>query len=118
MPHWLITVVLLVASNIFMTYAWYFHLKKPSWTMVVAIVASWGMAFFEYCLQVPANRVGHVSHGGLFTAPQLKIIQEAVTLTVFSAFSILVLGEKIRVQDAIAFALIFAGVAVGMWGRR
>ncbi|MBX3358437.1 MAG: DMT family protein [Phycisphaeraceae bacterium] len=113
----LVTVVLLVCSNLFMTFAWYYHLKKPGWPLYTAIVASWGLAFFEYLLQVPANRYGHISHAGPFTAPQLKIIQEAITLTVFAAFSIVVLGEKLRLQDAVAFALIMAGVAVSMWGR-
>lgn len=116
MSRTLVTVGLLVASNTFMTYAWYYHLKKP-WPMLVAILASWGIAFFEYCLMVPANRLGHVSQGGPFTAPQLKIIQEAVTLTVFGVFSTLVLKERLRPQDLAAFALILAGVVVGMWGR-
>lgn len=118
MPKWLLTVVLLVFSNVFMTYAWYYHLKQKSWPLVVAVLASWGMAFFEYTLQVPANRLGHVSQGGPFTAPQLKTIQEAITLLVFSAFSMIVLQEKLRTQDVIAFGLVFAGVAVSMWGQR
>lgn len=118
MPPWISTVLLLTCSNIFMTYAWYYHLKKPSWTLAVAIVASWGLAFFEYCLQVPANRVGHVSTGGPFTAPQLKIIQEVITLAVFSVFSIVVLQEKLRWQDAVAFGLILAAVVVSMSGRK
>ncbi len=84
--------VLLVISNIFMTFAWYGHLKnhtdKALW---VVILLSWGIAFFEYCFQVPANRLGHV----VFTLPQLKIIQEVVTLTVFVAFSIFYMGEKV-----------------------
>jgi uncharacterized protein len=117
MPTWLITVLLLIASNVFMTFAWYFHLKEKTWTLLFAILASWGMAFFEYCLQVPANRLGHLSHGGPFTAPQLKVIQEAVTLLVFTVFSILVLREKPRVHDYLAFGLIFAGVLVSMLGR-
>jgi len=112
------TVGLLVASNVFMTYAWYFHLKHKGWTLALAIGVSWGIALFEYVLQVPANRYGHVSYGGQFTAPQLKIMQEAITLTVFGVFSILVLGEKLRPNDIAAFALIFAGVVVGMWGKR
>lgn len=120
LPTWLpapvATVSLLVMSNAFMTYAWYYHLKKP-WPLMVAILVSWGIAFFEYCLQVPANRIGHVSHGGPFTAAQLKVMQEAITLTVFAVFSIVVLKEKLRPQDIAAFALIFAGVVVSMWGR-
>lgn len=117
MPPALSTVLLLVASNTFMTYAWYYHLKKP-WPLLVAILASWGIAFFEYCLQVPANRIGHVSTGGPFTAPQLKIIQEAITLCVFGVFSIVVLKEKLRPNDIAAFVLILAAVVVGMWGRK
>ncbi|MCA3004862.1 MAG: DMT family protein [bacterium] len=117
MPTWLTTIVLLTCSNIFMTFAWYYHLKFKTWSMLVAILASWGIAFFEYVLQVPANRIGHVSHGGPFTAPQLKIIQEGLTLTIFAGFSLLVLGERLRWTDWAAFALIMAGVTVGMLGK-
>jgi uncharacterized protein (DUF486 family) len=117
MERALVTVLLLLGSNVFMTYAWYYHLKKPAWPLAVAIVASWGIAFFEYCLQVPANRYGHLSHSGPFTAPQLKIVQEAITLTVFGVFSTLVLKEKLRAHDIAAFALIFLAVLVSMWGR-
>jgi uncharacterized protein (DUF486 family) len=116
LPSWLITLLLLVGSNVFMTFAWYYHLKK-AWPIAVAILASWGMAFFEYCLQVPANRVGHVSNGGPFSAPQLKTLQEGITLTVFAVFSIVVLQEKLRWTDVASFALIFAGVVVGMLGK-
>ena len=100
-----------------MTYAWYFHLKMKSWTMLAAIFISWGIALFEYCLQVPANRIGHIEHGGPFTAPQLKILQEGITLTVFGVFSIYVLQERLRWTDIAAFVLIFAGVMVGMLGK-
>jgi uncharacterized protein (DUF486 family) len=115
-PSWLVTVLLLVGSNVFMTFAWYYHLKK-AWPIAVAILASWGMAFFEYCLQVPANKVGHVSHGGPFSAPQLKTLQEGITLTVFAVFSIVVLKENLRWTDVVSFTLIFAGVVVGMLGK-
>ncbi len=85
------TIILLTISNIFMTFAWYGHLKnmntKP---LVVAIVVSWGIAFFEYCFQVPANRLGY----GLFTLPQLKIIQEVITLAVFVGFAVFYMGVK------------------------
>lgn len=111
------TVLLLVCSNIFMTWAWYGHLKKAGWTLGVAIAISWLIALPEYALQVPANRLGHISQGGPFTAPQLKIIQEAITLAVFIGFSILVLKEKPRANDYLAFALILAGVVVSMLGR-
>lgn len=118
MPTWFTTVFLLLCSNVFMTFAWYYHLKAKTWPLLVAILASWGIAFFEYALQVPANRLGHVSQGGPFSAAQLKIIQEAVTLTVFAVFSVAVLKEKLRWTDVAAFALIFSGVVVGMLGKR
>lgn len=118
MERVLLTVGLLIGSNVFMTYAWYYHLKKPAWPLLIAIIASWGIALAEYCLQVPANRYGHVSHNGPFTAPQLKIIQEAITLTVFGVFSIVVLKEKLRTTDLVAFALIFLAVLISMWGKR
>ncbi|MBX3364844.1 MAG: DMT family protein [Phycisphaeraceae bacterium] len=112
-----LTVMLLIASNVFMTFAWYFHLKMKGWTIAVAILISWLIALPEYILQVPANRVGHFAHGGPLTAAQLKIIQEAITLTIFGLFSIYVLREKLRVNEIIAFGLIMAGVVVGMMGR-
>lgn len=113
----LLTVGLLVASNTFMTFAWYGHLRQKHWPLVAAIGVSWLIALPEYILQVPANRVGHRGFGGPFTAPQLKVLQEAITLTVFVVFSVLVLREKPRMHDAIAFVLVFAGVAVCMLGR-
>ncbi|QYK47262.1 MAG: DMT family protein [Phycisphaeraceae bacterium] len=116
--RWLVPVLLLIGSNVFMTYAWYYHLKVKTWPLLVAIGFSWGIALFEYCLQVPANRMGHVSNGGAFTAPQLKIIQEAITLIVFTAFTLLVLREKPRMHDYIAMGLILLAVIVSMMGRR
>ncbi|HZW08605.1 MAG TPA: DMT family protein [Phycisphaerales bacterium] len=113
----LATTGLLVCSNIFMTYAWYGHLKKAAWTLPVAIILSWCIALPEYALQVPANRIGHIAHGGPFSAPQLKIIQEAITFTVFIAFTLLVLKERPRANDYLAMLLIFAGVAVAMLGK-
>jgi uncharacterized protein (DUF486 family) len=104
--RWL-PVVLLVASNVFMTFAWYGHLKfkgKPLW---LAIGVSWGIAFFEYCLMVPANRWGHTR----YSATQLKIIQEVITLSVFSAFVVVYLGERIRWNHLAAFLCIIAAVA-------
>lgn len=68
MPNWLTTVLLLIASNAFMTFAWYFHLKQKSWTILTAILISWLIALPEYVLKVPAHRVGHIDHGGPFTA--------------------------------------------------
>jgi uncharacterized protein (DUF486 family) len=118
MPNWVPTVLLLIASNVFMTYAWYYHLKQKGWSLVAAVAVSWLIALPEYMLQVPANRLGHVQHGGPFTAAQLKIIQEAITLTVFGVFSLVVLGEKLRWTDIVAFGLVMAGVAVGMMGKQ
>ena len=117
MPRWVITVLLLTASNAFMTWAWYGHLRKSHWPLLVAIGISWLIALPEYILQVPANRIGHVSQGGPFSAPQLKIIQEAITLVVFTVFAVLVLKEKPRVNDGIAMALVMLAVVVSMWGR-
>jgi uncharacterized protein (DUF486 family) len=101
------TIVLLCLSNIFMTYAWYGHLKyqgdKPLW---IAILTSWGIAFFEYCLMVPANRLGY----GHFSGYQLKVIQEAITLVVFVGFAWIVLGEKLRWNYAVS--LLFLALAV------
>jgi uncharacterized protein len=101
------TILLLCLSNIFMTYAWYGHLKhhadKPLW---VAILISWGVAFFEYCLMVPANRLGY----GQFTGYQLKIIQEVVTLIVFVVFAWVVLGEKLRWNYALSLIFILLAV--------
>jgi uncharacterized protein len=117
---------LLVLSNIFMNLAWYGHLKwfphKPGASVTFLAIAgvimfSWLLALPEYALQVPANRLGHIDHGGTLTAPQLKVIQEAITLIVFTGISIFVLHEKLRWQDALAFVLIFAGVAVSMLSR-
>lgn len=106
----MITVVLLILSNIFMTIAWYGHLKYKSSPLIVVILVSWGIAFFEYCLQVPANRIGH----GQFTAPQLKVMQEAITFAVFAVFTVYYLKEKPTVYDMAAFVLIFVGVAVSV----
>lgn len=117
------TVVLLVLSNVFMTAAWYGHLKwfgegkRFALPLLGVIAVSWLIALPEYCLQVPANRMGHISHGGPLTAPQLKIIQEAITLVVFSVFSVYVLRENLRTQDKIAFVLVFLAVVVSAWGR-
>ena len=90
-----------------MTAAWYGHLKYPGKPLAMVIFASWGIAFFEYCLMVPANRWGHAN----FSATQLKIIQEVVTLAVFSVFVITWLGERIRWNHIAAFACILAAVA-------
>ncbi len=96
------TVILLIASNIFMTFAWYGHLKFKETPLFKVIIISWLIAFAEYCLQVPANRIGHYQ----FSAPQLKIIQEIITLIVFAVFSGLYLGEGIRWNHLIGFLFI------------
>ncbi len=100
-------ILLLFASNIFMTIAWYGHLKFKHATLWRVILASWGIAFFEYVLMIPANRIGY----GTYSATQLKIIQEVITLTVFSGFAILYLGENIRWNHVVAFLFILAAVA-------
>ncbi|SEH70773.1 DMT family protein [Paracoccus alkenifer] len=91
LPVPVVTIGLLVASNLFMTLAWYGHLKFKSVPLLSVILISWGIAFFEYGLQIPANRIGH----GYFSAAQLKTIQEVISLTVFAGFSWLYLGEKL-----------------------
>ena len=93
------TIGLLFASNVFMTFAWYGHLKYKSSALWVAILVSWGLAFFEYCLQVPANRWG----SGVFSTAQLKTIQEIITLCVFAGFSVWYLGEPLRWNHAVGF---------------
>ena len=105
------TVLLLVCSNIFMTLAWYGHLKfrwLEGRAMIVVILVSWGIAFFEYCLMVPANRSGYLS--GEFSGYQLKIIQECVTLSVFVVFAWIVLKERLTWNYAVSFALILLAV--------
>ncbi len=102
------TIVLLTISNIFMTFAWYGHLKYRQAPLFKVIVISWGIAFFEYCFQVPANRIGSYE----FTAAQLKTIQEIITLTVFSVFSVLYLDEQIKWNYVVGFGLIVAAVFV------
>jgi len=100
------TIVLLLISNVFMTFAWYGHLRFKQTSLWLVILVSWGLAFFEYCFQVPANRFGH----GQFTAPQLKMMQEVITLLVFVGFSTLVLREPPRWNDLVGFGLIVAAV--------
>src|SRR5262245_38013800 len=113
------TLGLLVCSNAFMTFAWYYHVKRwAAWPLAAAIGASWLIALPEYILQVPANRWGYSGNGGPFTLPQLKIIQEAITLVVFTAFSVLVIREKVRTTDVVAMGLVMAAVVVAMLGRR
>jgi uncharacterized protein (DUF486 family) len=99
---------LLLASNTFMTVAWYGHLRFKKAPLLVAVLASWGIALLEYLLQVPANRIGYRA----LSAYQLKIMQEAITLVVFMVFAALALGEGMQVRYLVSFALIFAAVLV------
>lgn len=98
-------VLMLVASNVFMTFAWYGHLNFKDRPLWMVVIASWGIAFFEYWLAVPANRMGH----GIYSAAELKTIQEVITFAVFTVFSIVVLKETITINHLIGFALIAAG---------
>ena len=104
MWNYLLPVLLLIGSNVFMTYAWYGHLKFTNRPLLLVILVSWGIAFFEYCLQVPANRLGY----SVYNPAQLKAIQEIITLLVFSAFSVTYLGSAIRWNHLVGFALIVA----------
>lgn len=100
------TVILLTFSNIFMTFAWYGHLKFREKPLIIVILASWFIALFEYILQVPANRLGY----GQFNAAQLKTIQEVITLVVFSVFSVLYLKEEFRWNYAVGFGFMVLAV--------
>ncbi|QMV03715.1 hypothetical protein GHV40_20475 [Devosia sp. D6-9] len=104
-PSVVLPILLLIGSNVFMTVAWYGHLKFPHAPMWAAVMASWGIALVEYWLAVPANRIGY----GTYSAAELKTIQEVISLTVFVGFAVLVLGEKLTWNHAVGFALIFAG---------
>jgi uncharacterized protein len=95
-------ILLLLSSNVFMTFAWYGQLKYPSAPLWLVILVSWGIAFFEYCLAVPANRIGYT----VYSAAQLKTMQEVITLAVFAVFSITYLGESFRWNHVVAFALL------------
>lgn len=108
LPAPLVTFLLLTASNVFMTFAWYGHLRFKSAPMLVAIGISWGIAFFEYCLMVPANRIGY----GAMSAAQLKVMQEVISLTVFVGFNSWWLGEPPTWRTLAGFALIVAGAAL------
>lgn len=107
-PVPVLTISLLLASNVFMTFAWYGHLRFKAAPLFVVILVSWGIALFEYMLQVPANRYGHE----VFSAAQLKTIQEVITLLVFSAFSVLYLREPLGWNHALGFAFIAVGAGL------
>ena len=113
----LLTVLLLVTSNIFMTFAWYGHLKlqemkvSDGWPLILIILMSWGMAFFEYCAQVPANRIGFSGNGGPFNIIQLKVIQEVVSLTVFTVVVMVMFkGQSLQWNHLVAFAMLVGAV--------
>ena len=104
-PTPVLTILLLIASNVFMTFAWYGHLRFKAAPLAIVIAVSWGIALFEYMLQVPANRIGY----GYFSAAQLKTIQEVITLITFAVFSTLYLKEPIGWNHALGFAFIALG---------
>lgn len=111
------TVILLIISNVFMTLAWYGHLSlqnrgiSTSWPLYAVIMFSWGIALLEYCCQVPANRIGFEGNGGPFSLMQLKVMQEVITLVVFTIFSMLVFdGIVLRWNHIVAFILLIAAV--------
>lgn len=111
------SVLLLIVSNVFMTFAWYGHLKMRedfSWfralPLVGVIAISWGIAFFEYCFQVPANRIGFRDNGGPFDIMQLKVIQEVITLVVFTVFSVIAFKTELKWNHLMAFVCLVAAV--------
>jgi uncharacterized protein len=106
-------VILLLGSNIFMTLAWYGHLNFKSHPLWLVVIVSWGIAFIEYCMAVPANRYGH----SVYAAAELKTIQEVITLLVFAGFSVLVLKEPLGWNHAVGFGLIACGAGFVFGGR-
>ena len=111
------TILLLIASNVFMTFAWYGHLKlqemkiSSSWPLILVILFSWGVAFLEYCAQVPANRIGFIENGGPFNLMQLKIIQEVISLTVFTLMVTLMFkGQTLHWNHFAAFFCLIMAV--------
>lgn len=113
----ILTILLLIASNVFMTFAWYGHLKlqemkiSSGWPLIMVILFSWGLAFFEYCAQVPANRIGFTGNGGPFTLMQLKVIQEVISLTVFTVIVTLMFkGEGLQWNHLAAFLCLILAV--------
>ncbi|MDR6831770.1 MULTISPECIES: DMT family protein [unclassified Sphingopyxis] len=105
MTAYLAPIGLLIISNIFMTFAWYGHLGDVSRPLWLAVLIAWGIAFFEYCLAVPANRIGY----GVYTAAELKTLQEVITLVIFAGFAVFWLGEKLTVNHLVGFGFIAAG---------
>ena len=117
MKGYIVTILLLIISNVFMTFAWYGHLKlqssgvSKSWPLYLVILVSWGIALFEYSFQVPANRMGFQENGGPFSLFQLKIIQEVITLTVFTIVAMFMFsGEKLHWNHVAAFICLIGAV--------
>ena len=108
------TILLLVVSNIFMTFAWYGNIKladtTKNWPLILVILASWGVALFEYSFMVPANRIGHENFGGPFSLVQLKVIQEVITLLVFAVFSMIAFHTELRWNHFVAALCLIAAV--------
>ncbi len=111
------TILLLIASNTFMTFAWYGHLKFAEWkgfenlNLYMVILISWGVAFFEYCFQVPANKFGYIENGGSFSLIELKVLQEVITLSVFTVFSLLLFkNETFRWNHFVGFVFLILAV--------
>lgn len=109
----LFTILLLIVSNVFMTFAWYGHLKHKSSALWLAILASWGLAFFEYVFQVPANRMG----SQVLTVTQLKILQECITLLVFSVLAYFMFGENLKWNNVVSYLFIVGAVVFAFWGK-
>lgn len=125
MPKGLITILLLVASNVLMTFAWYGNLKlqemkiSTDWPLILIILASWGLAFFEYCAMIPANRIGSQIMGGPFSLMQLKIIQECLSLFVFTIIvTFLFKNEPIRWNHIVSFGFIVLAVVFAFLGKK
>ena len=123
MPQGIWTVLMLVASNVLMTFAWYGHLKlqemkiSTGWPLILIILMSWGIAFFEYCLAVPANRIGSRINGGPFSLVQLKVLQEVISLTVFTAIMMFMFkGESFHWNHFAAFACLVLAVFFAFMG--
>ena len=113
----IMTILLLLVSNVFMTFAWYGHLKlqnagvTSNWPLIGVILLSWALAFFEYCFMIPANRVGYVENGGPFSLVQLKVVQEVISLVIFTIIvTLLFKGEQLRWNHIVAFGLLVASV--------
>lgn len=122
MPVWLLTIILLIISNVFMTVAWYGHLKleetgvSKGWPLIVVILVSWGIALIEYFFMIPANKMGFQGNGGPFSLFQLKIMQEVITLTVFTILAMFFFqGEKLHWNHVCSFVCLVAAVCFAFW---